>query len=171
MAQKAIGPSFAAELAALSGVIGAHFTWRADGTLEFFPDTPPAVVTAVQAAYAAHDPTKQDPVAVYTQKIASGCQIVSTATAALSATYPIDPASQGKMSAIAAGVGAGKGLPHGAATVQWPDVTGTFHSFGSADFLNLASAIEAYVYDLIMTESALLGGHPATWPATPITIA
>lgn len=52
---KAIGPTFRAELAA-AGLLGQHFSWSSDGTLEFFDDTPADVVNRVQAAYAAHNP-------------------------------------------------------------------------------------------------------------------
>lgn len=58
MAQKAIGPSFYDELAAYGGLIGQHFTWSPDGTIEFFEDTPASVVTGVESVYAAHDPNK-----------------------------------------------------------------------------------------------------------------
>lgn len=59
MAQKAIGPTFSAELAAYGGaLIGSHFSWRPDGTIEFFEDTPPDVIEGVNAVYAAHDPSK-----------------------------------------------------------------------------------------------------------------
>jgi hypothetical protein len=55
---KQIGPSFIDELTAYGGLVGQHFTWQPDGTIEFFDDTPAAVVQGVQAVYAAHDPTK-----------------------------------------------------------------------------------------------------------------
>lgn len=111
------------------------------------------------------------PAQTFASKIAAGCAVVSTATVALSATYPIDPVSQGKLTSIVTGINAGKGLPHGAATVQWPDVTGTMHNFAPADIVNLGAAIEGYIYDLIMAESALAGGHGATWPTQPLPIA
>lgn len=58
MDKKQIGPSFYDELASHGGLIGEHFTWHADGTIEFFDDTPQAVIDGVNAVYAAHDPTK-----------------------------------------------------------------------------------------------------------------
>lgn len=58
MAQKIIGPSFFDELAAYGGLIGRHFTWTAEGDIEFFDDTPAEVVKGVKAVYAAHDPAK-----------------------------------------------------------------------------------------------------------------
>jgi hypothetical protein len=58
MDQKEIGPSFSDELAAYGGLIGQHFTWSPDGTIEFFDDTPQSVIDGVNAVYAAHDPTK-----------------------------------------------------------------------------------------------------------------
>lgn len=58
MAQKAIGPSFYDELVSHGGLVGAHFTWSPDGTIEFFEDTPTDVIDGVNAVYAAHDPTR-----------------------------------------------------------------------------------------------------------------
>lgn len=62
--QKAIGPTFCAELSAYGTaenivLIGQHFAWHSDGTLEFFNDTPSNVIAAVEAVYAAHDPSAQ----------------------------------------------------------------------------------------------------------------
>lgn len=58
MTQKQIGPSFYDELVAHGGLVGEHFTWCADGTIEFFEDTPQTVINGVTAVYEAHDPTK-----------------------------------------------------------------------------------------------------------------
>lgn len=58
MTKRLIGPSFIDELTLYGGLVGEHFTWSQDGTIEFFPDTPASVVTGVEAVYAAHDPTK-----------------------------------------------------------------------------------------------------------------
>lgn len=58
MTQKAIGPSFFDELVAYGGLVGQHFTWSPDGIIEFFEDTPQAVIDGVLAVYEAHDPTK-----------------------------------------------------------------------------------------------------------------
>lgn len=55
--KKEIGPSFYDELKAFGDLIGEHFSWYKDGTLEFFEDTPEYVVEGVQSVYAAHDPT------------------------------------------------------------------------------------------------------------------
>ncbi len=54
---KPIGPSFYDELVAHGGLVGEHFTWSEGGVLEFFEDTPPAVVDGVRAVYAAHKRT------------------------------------------------------------------------------------------------------------------
>ena len=102
---------------------------------------------------------------------AAGCQITSTATPALDATYLIDDSSIGKFTAIASGINAGKGLPGGGSTFNLLDAAGAAHVIGSADFLNLAAALETYVYDIVQTEMSMLGGHGGTWPAQPVTIA
>ncbi|PRZ56560.1 hypothetical protein BX589_101210 [Paraburkholderia fungorum] len=59
--QKSIGPTFFNELQAYQAangvnLIGQHFSWCTDGTLNFFDDTPANVVTGVQSVYAAHNP-------------------------------------------------------------------------------------------------------------------
>lgn len=54
---KPIGPSFAVELAKYGGLIGRHFSWNAEGVIEFFDDTPEAVRKGVLDVYDAHDPT------------------------------------------------------------------------------------------------------------------
>lgn len=58
MTSKAIGPSFTDELTEYGGLMGQHFSWSNDGSLEFFDDTPQDVIKGVQSVYAAHDPTK-----------------------------------------------------------------------------------------------------------------
>ncbi|HZT90244.1 MAG TPA: hypothetical protein VFA12_20055 [Stellaceae bacterium] len=101
---------------------------------------------------------------------AAGCRISSTATPSLDAAYAIDDASIGKITAIAAGIGNGKGLPGGGSTFNLYDASGAAHAIGNADFLNLAAALETYVYDLIQAQASMLGGHGGTWPTQPVTI-
>lgn len=52
-----IGPHFADELEA-AGLLGLPFSWGADGSISFDPQMSPEHVAAVQAVYAAHDPTR-----------------------------------------------------------------------------------------------------------------
>jgi hypothetical protein len=126
--------------------------------------------TAPSTFAAAAEPVLR-PADMYNAAIAAGCQIVSTANpSTLDGTYPLDPLSVGKITAIAAGINAGKGLPGGGSTFNLLDVAGNAHPIGSGDFLNLAAALETYVYDCSVAEMTLLGGHVATWPTMPVTI-
>ena len=59
MSDKAIGPTFFAELKT-AGLTGLPFSWGADGTLHFDPSMTADQIAAVNAVYAAHDPSKQD---------------------------------------------------------------------------------------------------------------
>lgn len=59
MTSKPIGPTFATELAA-AGLSGLPFSWASDGVLTFSAAMTGAQITAVEAVYSAHDPTKQD---------------------------------------------------------------------------------------------------------------
>jgi hypothetical protein len=56
--QKKIGPTFGAELFA-ANLGGLQFSWAEDGTFLFGPTMTESQIEAVQAVYAAHDPTKQ----------------------------------------------------------------------------------------------------------------
>ena len=54
---KAIGPSFPDELK-VAGLLGLPFAWGSDGEIHFDLRMTQAQRDAVQAVYAAHDPTK-----------------------------------------------------------------------------------------------------------------
>ena len=51
-----IGPTFAEELRT-AGLTGLPFSWGDDGVIQYDPRMTPAQIAAVQAVYAAHDPT------------------------------------------------------------------------------------------------------------------
>ncbi len=166
-----IGSNFANELAA-AGLLGLPFCWSPSGTITYGPGITSEQQTAIEAVLAAHDPTKPDPRIAYVTAINAGCQVVSTANpGTLNGTYAIDDSSLGKYDGILACINAGKGLPGGGETFNMLDISGSPHPFGASDFANLVAAGRTYVYDLIATEAALLGGHTATWPTMPVTIA
>lgn len=98
-------------------------------------------------------------------------QVQSTGTPALNGTYAIDTLSQAQITGISAGIAAGKGLPGGGGAFFWPDVTGVPHSFNSANFLNFASGIEAFLYSFTQALGATVAGFPTPLPTQPITIA
>lgn len=93
--------------------------------------------------------------------IAAGLQIVSTSTPSLNGTYGIGSAEQQNISGIAAGIASRNRLPGGGATFNYGDASGTLHAFNGPNFLNLASAVEDYLYAL----------EQGSAPTQPITIA
>lgn len=99
--------------------------------------------------------------------LSAGCQIASTGTPALNGTYAVDSLSQMHVVAVETSIAAGKGLPGGASTVTWPDVTGAPHSFTATNFSNFAAALRDYVSAL----SAIAATDSGTLPAQPMTIA
>jgi hypothetical protein len=101
---------------------------------------------------------------------ASGIAIISTSTPSLSGTYAIDPASLANLTALSTGIAAGKPLPGGGTSFNYADLAGVQHAFTAAAFLNLAAAIETYVYDFDQALAALIAGQSATMPAPPLTI-
>jgi hypothetical protein len=101
---------------------------------------------------------------------ASGVAIISTNTPSLSGTYAIDPASLANLTALSTGIAAGKPLPGGGTNFNYADIAGAQHVFTAAAFLNLAAAIETYVYDFDQALAALIAGQSATMPVAPLTI-
>ena len=149
------------------------------GEALFSDDPPPsnatlaAVSTAFAAALAAQAAAAQVASAAdaYTAIVKAGCQIQSAATPSLNGTYALDTPSIAKMNGIVAGINAGRGLPGGGSTFNLYDQTGGVHAIGSADYLNLAQALENYIYEAMAYEAALAGGSSATPPAQPVKIA
>lgn len=171
MAQKAIGPNFANELAAYGianniAILGAHFAWHADGTLEFFADTPAPVEAAVQAVYAAHDPTKPDPKAAAAALFAAGIVITCTSTPAVSGTYGTLPPQDeinltGMQSAVQANVFPG----------YYRDITGAKHTMTPAQMTELAEAALAFIVAVDDAMEAALAGGAWVAPSNEATIA
>jgi len=110
------------------------------------------------------------PAQAYDAAIAAGLVVTSTATSALNGTYSVTPTAQRNFASIAASIGSGQGLPHGAATISWRDVQGAPHVFTAAQILSLADAVRDYVYDLQQTQTAIEAATVATWPAANVTI-
>ncbi|NPT57375.1 hypothetical protein [Paraburkholderia elongata] len=167
MTQKAIGPSFYDELVASGGLVGQHFSWSADGTIEFFADTPASVVAGVEAVYAVHNPATI-PLPMQAQSaLATGLKLTSTGTPALNGTFACDPLSQMDIIAIETSLNAGKGFPGGATTFNYPDASGAMHAFSQSNFTNFAAAVRDYVYAL----KSVIAGASSTLPSASATIA
>jgi hypothetical protein len=160
---------------------GAYVAWLAAGgrptRIVSFADLNDVLASQAVASVAAASTVALEglghltPTQMLAAKLAAGITITSTGTPALSGVYAVDPASQIKIVAIAAGIAAGKGLPGGGGTVGILDMAGTSHIFASSDFLDLAKAMEDYVYALYGTEAVLLANGSASWPTSAVTIA
>ena len=101
----------------------------------------------------------------------AGVQITSTSTPSLNGPYPIDEGSQSDMSAIAAGIAAGKGLPSGGSPFAYPNLEGAEVVFTAEQFTAFAAAIEAYLYAFNQALAASIGGGTTAMPSTALTIA
>lgn len=166
MTQKAIGPTFFAEIVA-AGLNSLPFSWSADGTLVFGSDMSAAQISSVEAVYAAHDPSAVPLAEQAKAAMVGGLAIVSTATPALNGTYAVDRLSQMDVIAIETSLSAGKGFPGGAATFNYPDASGAMHSFSEANFTDFAAAVRDFVYGC----NAVIAGSSTTLPASTVTIA
>jgi hypothetical protein len=97
--------------------------------------------------------------------LVAGIQIISTATPALNATYPCDPATNNDDGNILSAIAAGLSLPGGIAVRL--DVTGVPHAFAVADFKNLCQAKLSFQ----LTLNTIIGSNAGTLPAQPFDIA
>jgi hypothetical protein len=98
-------------------------------------------------------------------------EITSTATPALDGVYDIDPTSLAQITALSTGLAAGKPIPGGGSTFNYPDASGTMHAFTSADFVNFAAAVEDMIYTAEQAISTMVNGTPASMPSPALTIA
>jgi hypothetical protein len=142
-----------------------YVAWLASGGLATKIDTEASLQQVLAAAYPPGWPGGD-----LASRIAAGCQIVSTATAALSGTYPLDLEHLFYITSISASLAEGAGLPQDAATVAIPDLAGAPHLFNATDFVNLAKALRDYFASLKATSHALAAGVAMNWPAQPVTI-
>jgi hypothetical protein len=115
-------------------------------------------------------PPRQAAAAALQQAIAAGLAITSTSTPALNATYPLDPETLFEITAVEAGIAGGQGLPLGAATVTFVDISGNPVSFTPAQFTAWAAAIRNYFAALKQWARALAAGQQVAAPAATAAI-
>jgi hypothetical protein len=173
MAQKAIGPNFANELAA-AGLTGLPFSWSGDGTIVFGAAMTAAQITSVQNVYAAHNPSTPAAQQTYLKAMAAGLPITSTGTPAISGTYGCQPGDITGMLAMQTAVAAGVApLP-----AYW-DSKGKHGQLTAAQVTAIAEALFGYVAacDLWIEAGSsgssaldtwLNGGATGTQPGTTI---
>lgn len=95
----------------------------------------------------------------------AGVSVVSTSTPSLNGTYALDQKSQAAIASISTGISAGKGLPGGGPTFVYAGIT-----FTSAQFLDLASALEGYVYSFLQSLSTIVTTGSGSMPSATLTI-
>jgi hypothetical protein len=134
------------------------------------PAPQPGWTFTAPATFAAPVPVPPTPTQQAAILLSAGCQIVSTGTPAISGTYALDANSLFNLTALSAGIAAGKPLPGGGITFNYPDISAAQHAFTGANFLDMAVAVEGYVYAINQTLVALADGQTASFPTLPITI-
>lgn len=149
-------------LVGIATAAGSKGAYRYEGSTLIVEDVTQDALDAAISAY--DDGTYQAQragAAAFAGAVAAGCPVVSTAKPELNGTYAIDAAQQQIITGIATGIAARNRIPGGGATFIYPDVTGTPHNFSASDFLNFASAVEDYVYNL---SNGLLVTQPVIIP-------
>lgn len=98
--------------------------------------------------------------------LAAGINIISTATPTLNGTYAIDDISRMDIIAIETSLNAGKGFPPGGlSTLNFPDASGSPHTFSEANFTNFAAAVRDYYYACVM--ASRMAAATKTLPSYP----
>lgn len=144
-------PDVAAQFVPVPDGVPVVEGWTYDGAGIFSPPVVPPLTVQEQAQMA----------------LAAGCQIVSSATPAVSGTYPLDPATNIRTNSIATYILLNNTFPGGATTYSRADINGTPHAFPSVSvYQEWASAIADYVSAL---DIIILTGE-GTLPAQPVNI-
>lgn len=100
----------------------------------------------------------------------TGIQIVSTNNVLLNGTYSATENDLNRISSIATGIAAGRGLPGQESTFYYSDIRGELHEFNSTEFLNFASSIETFIYRLRISLRIICQHGVAQLPQQPVTI-
>ena len=106
----------------------------------------------------------------YGVNIAAGIAITSTGTPALDATYGLDDTTLTQIQALANDCAVGFGFPNGQSTFDYPDQTGTPHTFDSTTMVNMYKAMRQTVYAMQVTLAARMQGNDSPWPSQAVTI-
>ena len=97
--------------------------------------------------------------------LAAGVTVTSVSTPALDGTYACDPSAQHKIAAVSLFITVNGRFPGGAATLAWPDATGTARVFPTtALFQAFATAVADHVAALdavALGVTTVLPGAPA----------
>lgn len=99
--------------------------------------------------------------------LAAGIEVVSAGTPALNGIYTVDQLSQMDIIAIETSINAGKGFPGGATTLNYPDASGSLHTFSETQFTDFAAAVRDFVYAC----KSVISGQSTVAPTSNVTIA
>jgi hypothetical protein len=121
--------------------------------------------------FAAPVPPIPTPSELLATRLAVGIAITSTGTPALDTTYSLDQITLDQIGSVARDAAAGLGLPLGASTFSYPDITGSPRSFTSVSIRDLYKAMRDLVFELNTQAAIATQGGTAEWPVQSVTIA
>ena len=141
---------------------------EADQILEWGSDLGPQPTLAqMDAAYAAQQ-AAQALIAQAQAALSAGVTIQSASTAALNGTYACDPQTISDIQAETVFLLVNGGQFTAGTSLQWPDASGTLHTFTTAaQFQAWATAIARYVGAIRLVINGVPG---ATLPTNPVQI-
>jgi hypothetical protein len=115
---------------------------------------------AINAVFAAHDPTKSD--------ISIAVEITSTGTPAVSGTYSLDPQTQSDIANLAYEATGPLGLPTDFG--GYPDINGDVKPHNATTLISLYKAMRDYLYTYRVAKASWIKNQPALAPSSVITI-
>jgi hypothetical protein len=162
MPTKAIGPTFAREIAA-AGLSGLPFSWSADGSITFDVTMTSAQIAAVLAVYAAHDPTVpflSNAQVAANAALAAGLHIICDSNSDISTTWALDDTTLSQIGSICFGIASGIGLPTGATIFPYGNKAGVPVYMSAAEFIRLYAAMRDYVARVTLYGASGFGSLP-----------
>lgn len=116
-------------------------------------------------------PLADQATAALTAKINAGIAITSTGTPAISATYALDALTLSQVQSVAQDAGSGLGLPGGASTFTYPDITSQPRTFTSAQLIAVYRAMRDLLLTLNTQAAVMTHGGQPSWPTQTAVIA
>ena len=108
--------------------------------------------------------------AAFDAAIAKGLTVTFSGVDGFTATIALDSETQTQIADIKNDLAGGIGFPGGAASFQYPDISGAPQTFTQVQFTALYKAMRDYVFALRNAQATQTAGAPASWPEPSVTV-
>jgi len=102
--------------------------------------------------------------------LAPGLPVTSISNSNLNGTYAMDGLTMSQIGSVARDVSSGMGFPQALPSFDYPDITGSPHTFNETEFVNLYKVLRDYVSEVSRAIQLLALGNYIALPVASGTI-